>query len=397
MALPLVEIGERIRKIRTELAIPTNAIASALGTSEKVVTEIEEGRLLDLPGDYILIISHILKTDFRYFISHELDAVEQETQQIYRHLSKPSPDDFFSIRKFISYGLNEAELEELLSIPKKNLPPYYPDKGNLPYRHKDQGKAVAAQERMRLLLGFLPIPNIFEKIRSQGIHLFRQKLKDSELSGATIFHPKAGICILINYHDDIFRQFFSAAHEYCHVLFDRKKVEAEGCVVSYSNYKKRYSKYDEAYLTELRADNFAGEFLLPSEATNKYQKPQDIHEVKELIGQIARDYKINAGGVAIWMKQNGWISERTLQSFQKKRPVVIRKNEKTDPDIPIEFTSLQKERRKSIIEHEISTYYLELLRKALTEEVITFGRFAEMMDLTQEDAYHFVKDINLAL
>ena len=397
MSLPLNEIGQRIKKVRTELAITIESVASTLGTTPKVVSDLEEGRLSDISGDYILILSSILNTDFRYFISHELDDVEQETQQIYRHLSKPSPDDFFAIRKLISYGLNEADLEELLSVPKKTLPPYYPEKGSLPYLHKDQGRVAAIQERLRLLLGYLPIPNIFEKIRSQGIHLFRQKLKDSELSGATIFHPRAGICILINYNDDIFRQFFSAAHEYCHVLFDRKKIEEDGCIVSYYDYKKKYTRYDEAYLVELRANNFASEFLLPAEATNKYQKPQNIHEVKALIEQIAREYKLNTEGVAIWMNRNNWISERTLKSFQEKRPVVIRKDEKIDPDIPEEFNSLQKERRKLIIEYEISTYYLELLRRALAEELITFGRFAEMLRMDHEEAYRFVKDVNLAL
>lgn len=51
----------------------------------------------------------------------------------------------------------------------------------------------------------------------------------------------------------------------------------------------------------------------------------------------------------------------------------------------------QIERRVTATKQGISAYYLELLRRALRENVITFGRFAEMLDMTPDQARDFTK------
>lgn len=390
MALSPKEIGRRIREVREQVGVEVSQIAEALGVDEKTVLKLENGVLPTIPGDYILVIARFLQSDFRYFISNELDDVEKETRQVFRSLSKPTPADLFAIRRFISFCMSEKDLESLLSIERAKLPPSYPVAMSSSRLYKDQGREAAKQERVRLKLGNRPIANVFEVLRSQGIHLFRLSLEDQNLSGVTVQHPKAGVCVLINYDDDLYRQFFSAAHEYCHVLADRKQLANQGCIVSYQWHRNE--------LIEIRANTFAAEFLLPSEAFEQYDRPADLTGLSALIRKVALDYKVNTITVAIRLKELRWITNKTLESFKKarRRPAVIHRNEKTDPDIPVNLTAKQIERRTAAIKEGVSSYYLELLRRALTEDMITFGRFAEMLDMNPEQASEFVKTIKLA-
>lgn len=389
MALTHGEIGRRIRKVREELGIAVDALAEACGVVQSTITSLEAGTLDPVPGDYILIASRILKTDFRYFVSDLLDDVEENTHQVFRSLIEPQPPDLMAIRRFMLFCMAEQELESLLELQRPPLPPGYPRPGSTEYLHKDQGRRAAAQERERLLLGNQPVGNVFEILRKQGVRLFRHRLEDAELSGVTISHPKAGVCVLVNCEDDLYRQFFSAAHEYAHVLFDREDITSKGCVVSY-----RYTKQE---LVEIRANAFAADFLLPSAAVLKYPKPRQVSELLDLIPTVARDYRVNTDTVAIRMKEVGWITDKTLESFRKTKPVVIPRREKIDPDLPPNLSERQVERLVEAIRQGISPYFMELLRRALTEDKITWGRFAELLDMTVEESREFISSTGMAI
>jgi Zn-dependent peptidase ImmA (M78 family)/DNA-binding XRE family transcriptional regulator len=289
--LTLAEIGRRIKALREELGIPRSELATACGISEAVVEQLEAGTLDPLPGDYILIVARLLKADFRYFISEDLDADEQKTRRIYRALAKGTPGDLLAIRRFIGFCLNESELEELLGVEKRRLQMTYPAPSSRRKLHKEQGPEAARAERSRLNLELQPIANIFSIIRSQGLRLGRKKLESQSVSGLTIVHPRAGTAILVNYDEDLYRQFFSAAHEYAHALFDEHELEEKGVLVSY-----RFSQQD---LTELRANRFAAEFLLPREAIGLYPKPLNLTSLNEVLARIARDYCVNTETAAI--------------------------------------------------------------------------------------------------
>jgi Zn-dependent peptidase ImmA (M78 family)/transcriptional regulator with XRE-family HTH domain len=388
MALPLAEIGRRIRSLREQLGLSARELANALGTTVQIVENLETGVLDPLPGDYILIVARLLKTDFRYFISTDLDDVEEETRHVFRAVGQRSPEDRLAIRRFVYFCLCASELEEILSVPKLPLPPIYPQRSQVGWLHKTQGAEAARIERERLGLGDRPIENIFEILRLQGVRLLRHRLQESELSGLTALHPRAGVCILVNYDEDLCRQFFSAAHEYGHVLFDRGDIQDKGCLASFASSKRER--------VEIRANYFAREFLLPEAALNRYARPRSLEELRQRIEQIARDYRVNTETVAILMKHKGWITERTLKSFQKVRPVVIPRRNKTDPDIPAGLSASQVERRTVATEHGLSSYYLELLRRGLIENAISFGRFAEMLDMLPAEAAEFVKQVGLA-
>ncbi|WP_426745043.1 XRE family transcriptional regulator [Myxococcus faecalis] len=403
MPLPPEEIGRRIKEVRIEVGFSPAQLAAILGVQPIVIEQLESGILSPVPGDYILILAQALKTDFRYFISRSLDDVETGIKKLFRALAAPNPKDFLALRRFMSFAAAEHDLEILLGCPKPSPPPVYRFEKNI--LHKDQGKQAAQAERKRLGLGNEPISNIFDLMRRQGIGLMRQRLEDGNLSGVTLLHPRAGVCALINYDDDLFRQFFSAAHEYCHVLFERGVLDRESCIVSYYN-NRELGRRDstqtpqserESHWIELRANNFASEFLLPLSALDRYPKPQTTDDVAELTLRIGRDYRINTVTVAIRLKDKGWISQKTLESFKKVMPKRIPRSEKRDPEVPLGLTQQQYERRQVATEYGTSSYYLELLRRAVSSNLITMGRFTEMLDMTPRQAASFAVETGIAL
>ncbi len=195
--------------------------------------------------------------------------------------------------------------------------------------------------------------------------------------------------MLVNYEQDLYRQFFSAAHEYAHVLFDRAEVENKGCVVSF--------RYSESDLLEMRANAFAAEFLLPLTAFNHYSWPGDIHGLPEFILRIARDYHVNTVTVAIRLKEARKITEKTLASFKAVKPATMPRSEKRDPDIPSDLSPTQQRRREVASQQGISSYYLHLLRQAFTQEHLSLGRMAELLDMRHADVIEFIREVGVSL
>lgn len=90
------------------------------------------------------------------------------------------------------------------------------------------------------------------------------------------------------------------------------------------------------------------------------------------------------------------MKQKTLESFQKVRPVVIQKDAKVDPDMEAGMTPKQQERWLTAVKEGVSSYYLQLLRRAVTEGEITLGRFSEMLAMTPEQAMDFLRAMGMA-
>jgi Zn-dependent peptidase ImmA (M78 family) len=380
------EIGRRVRTVREEVGVTVTALAERLGVSIEVVERLEDGLLDPLPGDYILTVADALRTDYRYFISRVLDDEESDITKVYRALAEPTPDDKFAIRRFLNFAIGEQELSELTHAPHQSLPPSCMPSGAL---HKEQGISAARKERERLGLGDRPISNIFELIRANGVKLFRHGLTDSKLSGLTVVHPRAGVAVLVNYVDDLYRQLFSAAHEYAHVLLDRGELESQRCIVSY---------YSRKELIEIRANAFAGEFLLPIGAMRRFETSRQTTSQNDLVLRVAREYKVNTGTVAIKMGELAWMDRAKVQEFLGPSPPVrVPKTEKQDPEIPGTLTEKQVGRRLTAIKEGFSATYLEILRRALVSGEITWGRASELLDLDSDDARAFMASVGAAV
>ena len=72
---------------------------------------------------------------------------------------------------------------------------------------KAHGEAAAARLRGALGHDDRTVPrDVYSEFRSVGVHMFRRKLGNSNISGLCIMQPVAGKCALVNTREYIYRQ-----------------------------------------------------------------------------------------------------------------------------------------------------------------------------------------------
>lgn len=376
------EIGSRIARKRAEVGLSPIDLGKSIGVSTADVQRLEAGILDPVPGDWILLAARVLKVDYRYLISTTLDREEEATRRVYRALRNPTPRDEYALRRFFSFASDESDFREMMSRPLPSLPPKYrlPAHGN----YKRHGHEVAEAERQRLKQGTAPIRNPFDLLRSHGVLLFRQQLSDSALAGITAMHPRIGVCTLVNYDDDLYRQFFSAAHEYAHVLMDRDEVESTGYVVSYHD--------DRKSLIEVRANAFASALLLPRNMLRSISIADTDDDLRSELLKIGRRYRVNTQVVLYSLQDIGKLTKDRTSRLASDYPRIPRA-EKLDPDLPPSLTDSQVSRRLSAIRHGLDMRYVEVVRSALVEHIITLGRAAEALDVPVAQVESFLAEL----
>ena len=238
--------------------------------------------------------------------------------------------------------------------------------------HKYQGISAAYFERERLNISD-SIDDIYSIIRKQRIHVFRRTLEDSNISGVYIKHPQAGHCILVNYSDDIYRQNFSMAHEYCHVLFDSNKEQN----ISYFNKEKDY--------VEIRANNFASNFLVPKDAIDKVKNIDNMALLKKSILNVCKKYHVSNQVILNRLRNEKIIDEDKYKVLSVDNELVISREDKIDPELSGTSIKMQ-ERLMPMIKNGISLEYIELCRTAYQQDAISYGKMIECLQMPFESS-----------
>jgi len=94
-------------------------------------------------------------------------------------------------------------------------------------------------------------------IESQGIKVISEDM-GSEISGYIEFRINHWV-IAVNRYQNPRRQRFTLAHEYAHFLYDRETIQRDGKIVDVLLFRS-----DESNEIEKRANQFAGELLMPT-------------------------------------------------------------------------------------------------------------------------------------
>jgi len=379
-------LGRKLQKARESLLIQPEEAAERLEIDLEEYLRIESGER-QASGDQVVILASFFRRDFRYFVTGDYPSAESQIQEMFRQNATLTRGDRLAIQEFARLCEYEAFLESVLGIGHGTVPDY----SHHPFGHahyKTQGAEAAILERDRLLLGRQPIEDIFKLVRSQGIRVFKRQLEDRSISGLYLFHPVAGHCILINYLDDLYRQNFSAVHEYCHALFDSAKKQQ----VSY--WKERR---DDKTL-EWRANSFAGNFLVPEERLRQdYRPPADYDGWLALIPDIARRFGVSSQVIVIRFADMEWIGRELTNQLLRDRRLVIKAEEKIDPEIPDDLSPGAKERLTKAIRNGLSWYFLQLCAEAYRRGEITYHRVLEMLFLPIEEGMTLLNEIPLFL
>src|SRR3989338_3522429 len=242
MAINLQTLGAKLAKYRGQLKESTVEVASSTGIDASRLAAIEAGQA-EPTGDEVLILADHYRCDFKFFISNEQVAPFEQTETLYRaHGGDFTKEDRRAVQDFLYLCETENFLMRELGHPPKDFI-FAPRDDHF----KRNGEAAAVRLRAALGHDDRTVPrDVFAEFRSVGVHVFRRKLGNSNISGLFIMHPVAGKCALVNHSEDIYRQRFSAAHEMAHAIFD----SAQGASVSFEG----PSGSDKL---ELRANRFA--------------------------------------------------------------------------------------------------------------------------------------------
>lgn len=367
MALNLAEVTRRLSEARTNLSLEIADVARGTGIVQARLRSIESGSQAP-SGDEVLILASFYDCDYRDILDEKRSSPSQQTNILFRRFGTSlSVDDRRSIQEFIYLCQVESELEELSGVQKTS----FSSKAVGNY-YKEHGQH-AAQE-LRDTLGYKNIEaprDIYGDFRKLGIHIFRRRLSNPEISGLYIEHPMAGHCVLVNYDDDIYRQRFSAAHEVAHAIFD----SAEGATLTYSTSSQ---KYDSSDLKEIRANAFASCYLMPPSMLTKLGNTINANTAIKW----ANDFRVSTSALAKALKDAGVVDNNQAQAI---RSVRVPQDQKIDPEAPQSLSFLQRQRRLGLLDRGLSDYYIGLCLEAFEARRISVGRLVEVLRIRPDE------------
>ena len=340
-------------------------VASATGIDASRLESIEKGQT-EPTGDEVLILADHYRCDFKFFISNDQVAPFEQTETLYRaHGADFTKEDRRAVQDFLYLCETEAFLMQELGQRRRQFD--FTPKGTY-----FKGHGATAAERFRIALGHTDKEvsrDIYAEFRSVGVHVFRRKLGNSNISGLFIMHPVAGKCALVNLSEDVYRQRFSAAHEMAHAIFDY----AQGASVSFD----RTQGLD---MLEVRANRFASCFLMPPASLALLPDPLRWSEVDAI--RWANDFRVSCHALAIALKEAKLIDEPTANRIQRMR---VPRESKIEPELPDSLNASQRERKARLLELGLSDFYVGLCFDAFSNGIISVGRLAEALLSSQAE------------
>jgi len=284
VSLTPTTLGRRLREARDNRRLTQDQAAQAVGLSRTALVHIESGKrsLSTLELAELAKLYHRSVADF--FVEGEIDPQQEEDPLPIIHRLLPElvrdPQVSCQVSRCVELCSIGADLETTLGIEEPRNLPVYETKGPArPAEAIRQGERVAEAERRRLGLGYGPIADMADLLCAQGIWTSGIRGLPNELSGIFFRHSSCGLVILVNDDHLRCRKRFSYAHEYAHVLLDRKSTST---LVS--------SKENAQEFIERRSNAFAAAFLLPAEGIRWFL---DLLEK----GRPSRRYRVTSTSV----------------------------------------------------------------------------------------------------
>jgi transcriptional regulator with XRE-family HTH domain len=195
MALDLQEFGGKLRRYREQLQVSVNEVSLSTGITLQRVELLENGGAIPT-GDEILILADFYKCDYRFFISNERLAPFEQTENLYRRYGNEfSKDDRRRVQEFLFLCECEEFLMQTLNRVREEF--QYEPRGTYFKGHAEEA-ADGLRQHFRYSDDTVP-SDVYSDFRTIGIHVFRRRLDNSNISGLTVRHPTAGACILVNY------------------------------------------------------------------------------------------------------------------------------------------------------------------------------------------------------
>jgi Zn-dependent peptidase ImmA (M78 family)/transcriptional regulator with XRE-family HTH domain len=358
MPLDTALFADKLRRYREQFRATVEEVAAATGISADSVRALEAAERQP-SGDEVLILADYFKCDYKFFVSNEQLAPFEQTEELFRRLGEEfSVADRWAIQEFLYLSENETFLAEALELPAPRVFRFV-KQGNY---YKGHGQQAALHLRRHLAYEPHVVPvDVFDDFRAVGVHVFRRRLENSNISGMFVKHPTAGKCILINYSEDVYRQRFTAAHEAGHSILD----DEQDFVVSFTR--------DQSALVETRANTFAAHYLVPPEFLQRL--PATSWTTASIL-ELASRLRVNVDVLVIALQQQQLLDPEAAVAF---RGLKIPRVEKLDAELPPTLSAAQRLRKSELLSRGISNRYARLCFDAYDRGLVSAARVAEMM------------------
>ena len=243
-------------------------VGTQVGVSRSAVTQIESGNR-DVTADELVRFS----TTFGHSPASLLSVIERGTGESVEEMDgmlddilRALPGQGFdlaemrtSLDRLIELSRQLTETESALGVAVYG-PQAFAFRGTSPRTHWEaahQGYAVAEEERQRLDLGSAPLRDVPETLATLRVRMSRLALPES-VSCVYLHTPETGALVIVNRNSSPEERRFWMVHGFAHLLFE---PERRWLVCSRDEMNRRH---------EVRANAFAGRFLMPTRGVERY-------------------------------------------------------------------------------------------------------------------------------
>ena len=262
------ELSRRLRALRIESGMSQSEVGTQVGVSRSAVTQIESGNR-DVTADELVRFS----TTFGHSPVSLLSGIErgpresvEEMDGMLDDILRALPGQGFDLAEMRTSLDRLTELSRQLTETESALgvavygPQAFAFRGTSPRTHWEaahQGYAVAEEERQRLDLGSAPLRDVPETLATLRVRISRLALPES-VSCVYMHTPETGALVIVNRNSSPEERRFWMVHGFAHLLFE---PERRWLVCSRDEMNRRH---------EVRANAFAGRFLMPTRGVERY-------------------------------------------------------------------------------------------------------------------------------
>ncbi len=344
--------GAQLRKARELLQLAPEEVASQINVTRQDIFDWEEDRLHPnlkqlekLSGLYGRGIDYFLKEtppppqkiEFRGKPGQSLKDLPQQAKAI--------------LARFDELCRTALEVEGLLNKKRKVTLARF-DESVHP-------KAVAESLRRKLSAGDKPLPDLRERLESEGVRVFELVVPDSVFSGFSFSHSEYGPCILLNASDLVGRRNFTLAHELAHLLYGH---ESTLCYIPLRLSEVRGD-------IEFKTNQFAVELLLPETAVKEDFRTRGLTTTpsETEFGRMAGKWGVSIQSLGYRLEDLGLIAKGYTDTLFEHKPFLRR------PRIP----KWKRQMGKQFVEETFEAY---------EKGLISTGKVASGLGITVREA-----------
>jgi Zn-dependent peptidase ImmA (M78 family)/transcriptional regulator with XRE-family HTH domain len=335
----LANFGERLKSARKMSGLSMEALSERAGkaVTKQAISKYEKG-LMNPGSDALVTLSRALgvKSDY-FFRPQKVSLGELE----FRKKSKLGRKEEESVKyRTLDFLERYLEIEDILGDKAIFNNPL---SGTNVFNPEDAEKA-ALEMRRKWKLGDAPISNLIELLEDKGIRIFEIET-GGYFNGISAWAGDIPV-IAVRKQDDLLRKRFTISHELGHILL---KIHEK------NNQKAR----------EKLCHTFAGAFLLPENVIKAELGERRTRIALWELKKIKGIYGISIQAIMVRAKHLKIISDYTYKKFW----------------ITVTTRGWKTEEPGEYLGKEHANRFDQLVYRAAAEEIITFSRAAELLNL----------------